>query len=152
MSEYYPADENHYPEHHDEDGQGDQHGHTIVAEFTDGSSIAVVDFDHDGYADLVQLDEDGSGYPEVQITDEFGGEALDTVAVDDNENGYPELILADRNENGEFDLVVVDRDEDGHPDRVFDQHPDVEYKDEEYKYDGERAYGGEFEANPYARS
>jgi hypothetical protein len=91
----------------------------IVAEYTDGSQVGVVDTNHDHYADLLAVDRDGDGHPEVVYTNEHGGRALDTATYDYDEDGRPDLVAVDRNEDGHVDELIADRDHDGHPDLVI---------------------------------
>jgi hypothetical protein len=51
---------------------------TIEAVFTDGTSIAVTDFDNDGHADTVSYDEDGDGYYDGGVIDTNHDGVLDT--------------------------------------------------------------------------
>src|SRR3712207_3046437 len=100
MSEYEPTTEDYGHEEHYEEPT---HEEGIVAVFTDGSQVGVVDYDHDGYADIFAVDGDGDGAPEEVHTDEHGGPALDTTYFDRNEDGNPEQVVADRNEDGYID-------------------------------------------------
>jgi hypothetical protein len=77
----------------------------IVAEYTDGSQVGVVDTNHDHYADLLAVDRDGDGHPEVVYTNEHGGRALDTATYDYDEDGRPDVIIADSNYDGTPDTV-----------------------------------------------
>src|SRR6187431_1512262 len=86
-------------DHHDTDttyDDGNEHGHAILAEFSDGSQSLVVDTDHDGYADIVANDADGDGNPETIFTSNYGDpNVLDTVTVDSDDDGDADAFYSD---------------------------------------------------------
>jgi hypothetical protein len=101
----------------------------IVAEYSDGSQVAVVDTNQDRLADVVAVDRDGDGTPEVVYTDEHGGPALDTATFDIDGDGRADAVAIDRDGDGYVDEVDLDRDGDGKIDMIildddFDHRPD----------------------------
>jgi hypothetical protein len=134
MSEYDPVPADDYSEGDTGDTSGEN---VIVAEFSDGSELAVGDVNHDGYADFAALDHDGDGHPEVVYENNYGGHALDTAVYDYNEDGQADAIAADRNEDGHADLLELDRNHDGSIDTVvgdndYDGRPDHLLLDRNY--------------------
>lgn len=71
--------------------------HVIEAEFTDGSSVEVVDADHDGYAERLSYDGDGDGRVDSVFVDTDHDGVLDTeyapYAVEDGR--YPSTASTD---------------------------------------------------------
>ena len=110
---------------HDSDGHDD----VIVAQYADGSQVAVVDTNHDHRADLVAVDRDGDGNPEVVYSNEHGGPGFDTATYDFNDDGRADAVATDRDGDGRVDEVDLDRDNDGKVDLIlldedFDGRPD----------------------------